>query len=107
VEGTRVETVLWGVLVVDLSVALALAGFVVVRRFVPMELRDTHNDNTAVIFGALYVMYGVSWSASPRTLPPTTTTTRREPPRLRPAAYRSYTAWRRVFPMGNGRRRRS
>ena len=90
-EGTRVETVLWGVLVVDLSVALALAGFVVVRRFVPMELRDTHNDNTAVIFGAPYVMYGFL-VGSPRTLPPTTTTTRREPPRLRPAAYRSYTA---------------
>ena len=29
------------------------------RRFVPMGLRETHNDNTAVIFGALYVMYGL------------------------------------------------
>ncbi len=58
-EGAREETVLWGVLVVGLSVALALAGFAVVRRFVPIELRDTHNDNTAVIFGALYVMFGL------------------------------------------------
>ena len=56
-EGAREETVLWGVLVVGLSVALA--GFAVVRRFVTMELRETHNDNTAVIFGALYVMYGL------------------------------------------------
>jgi hypothetical protein len=59
VEGAREETVLWGVLVVGLSVALALAGFAVVRRFVPIELRDTHNDNNAVIFGALYVMFGL------------------------------------------------
>jgi hypothetical protein len=50
-----VQTVLWGVLVVGLSVA----GFAVVRRFLPMDLRETHNANTAVIFGALYVMYGL------------------------------------------------
>jgi len=54
-----VQTVLWGVLIVGLSVALALLGFAVVRRFVPMEFRETHNANTAVIFGALYVMYGL------------------------------------------------
>ena len=53
------ETVLWGVLVVGLSVALAVAGFALVRRFVPMDLRETHNANTAVIFGALYVMHGL------------------------------------------------
>ncbi|MDP8900788.1 MAG: hypothetical protein M3N33_06495 [Actinomycetota bacterium] len=53
------QTVLWGVLVVGLSVAVALLGFAVVRRFVPMDLRETHNANTAVIFGALYVMYGL------------------------------------------------
>lgn len=52
-------TVLWGALFVGLSVALALLGFLVVRRFVPMEVRETHNANTAVIFGALYVMYGL------------------------------------------------
>jgi hypothetical protein len=54
-----VQTALWGVLVVGLSVALAVAGFAVVRRFVPMHLRESHNANTAVIFGALYVMYGL------------------------------------------------
>jgi hypothetical protein len=79
---------------VDLSVALALSGFAVVRRFVPMELRDAHNDNTAVIFGALYVMYGflVGFSAyfafdhydnAQRTAEAEAST------------YRSYTAWRR------------
>jgi hypothetical protein len=45
--------------VVGISVAAALAGFFVVRRVVPMEFRETHNANTAVIFGALYVMYGL------------------------------------------------
>lgn len=53
------QTVLWGVLVVGLSVALAVTGFAVVRRFVPIDLRETHNANTAVIFGALYVVYGL------------------------------------------------
>ncbi len=53
------QTFFWGVLVVGLSVALAVGGFAVVRRFVPMEFRETHNADTAVIFGALYVMYGL------------------------------------------------
>lgn len=53
------ETVLWGVLVVGVSVALAVAGFLVARRFVPFGLRESHNANTAVMFGALYVMYGL------------------------------------------------
>lgn len=50
---------MWGVLVVGLSVALAVAGFAVVRRFVPFDLRETHNVNTAVMFGAVYVLYGL------------------------------------------------
>ena len=50
---------MWGVLVVGLSVALAVAGFAVVRRFVPFDLRESHNVNTAVMFGALYVLYGL------------------------------------------------
>ena len=53
------ETVLWGVLVVGLSVAGAVVGFWVARRFVPLDLRESHNANTAVIFGALYVVYGL------------------------------------------------
>ncbi|HKH10298.1 MAG TPA: hypothetical protein VKA73_04055 [Rubrobacter sp.] len=52
-------TVLWGVLVVGLSVAGAVLGFAVVRRSVPMEFREAHNATIAVIFGALYVMYGL------------------------------------------------
>ncbi len=53
------QTVLWGVLIVGLSVVVAVAGFAAVRRFVPMDLRETHNANTAVMFGALYVLYGL------------------------------------------------
>lgn len=50
---------MWGVLIVGLSVALALLGFAAARRFVPFDLRETHNANTAVMFGALYVLYGL------------------------------------------------
>lgn len=53
------ETVLWGVLTVGVSVALALAGFLVARRLVSFDLREAQNSNTAVMFGALYVMYGL------------------------------------------------
>lgn len=53
------ETFFWGFLVVGGSVALALAGFLVARRLVSFDLREAHNSNTAVMFGALYVMYGL------------------------------------------------
>jgi len=54
-----VETVFWGVLSVGVSVALAVLGFAVARRLVPFDLREAQNSNTAVMFGALYVMYGL------------------------------------------------
>lgn len=53
------ETVFWGVGVVGGSVLLALAGFLVARTLVSFDLREAHNSNTAVMFGALYVMYGL------------------------------------------------
>lgn len=53
------EMVFWGVLVVGGSVALAVAGFSLARRVVPLDLRESHNSNIAVVFGALYVMYGL------------------------------------------------
>lgn len=49
----------WGVLTVAVSVALVLGRFAVARRLVPLGLREAHNANTAVMFGALYVMYGL------------------------------------------------
>jgi hypothetical protein len=42
-----------------LTVALAVAGLFVVRRLVPLPLRESHNAATGILFGALYVMYGV------------------------------------------------
>ena len=46
------EVVLRGVL----AGSVALAGFAVVRRVVPLDVREAHNGNTAV---ALYVIYGL------------------------------------------------
>ena len=53
------ETVFWGVGVVGVSVVLAFAGFLVARRLVSYDLREAHNSSIAVMFGALYVMYGL------------------------------------------------
>ena len=53
------ETVFWGIGSVGVSVGLALAGFLVARRLVSFDLREAQNSNTAVMFGALYVMYGL------------------------------------------------
>lgn len=51
--------VLVGTLVVTLIVVLAVAGLFVTRRLVPLPLRESHNAATGILFGALYVMYGV------------------------------------------------
>lgn len=57
--GRIVIAVLAGTLVVSLTVVLAVAGLFVVRRLVPLPLRESHNAATGILFGALYVMYGV------------------------------------------------
>ncbi len=54
-----VVTVLWGVVVVTVAVVLALAGLVLARRVLPFPVREAHNANTATMFGALYVIYGL------------------------------------------------
>jgi hypothetical protein len=54
-----VATVFWGVVVVTVAVALALAGLILARRVVPFPVREAHNANTATMFGALYVIYGL------------------------------------------------
>lgn len=53
------EAVFWGGLIVGGSVVLAVAGFFLMRRFVPLDLRESHNSSIAVMFGALYVLYGL------------------------------------------------
>jgi len=43
-----------------LSIGLAVAGLAVVQRLVPLELRQTHNAATGIIYAVLYVMFGVT-----------------------------------------------
>lgn len=58
--GLIVVTVFLDILVVSLSVGLAVAGMLVVRRFVPFSVRDAHNAAAGMIYAALYVMFGLS-----------------------------------------------
>lgn len=51
--------VLWGVVVVSVAVVVAVAGLLATQRLLSLELREAHNDNTAAIFAALYVMYAL------------------------------------------------
>lgn len=51
--------VFWGVVVVSLAVFLAVAGLVVSQRFLSLPLREAHNDNTAAMFSAVFVMYAL------------------------------------------------
>lgn len=42
-----------------LSVFVAVAGLVLAQRLVPLELRESHTAAIGIIYGALYVMFGV------------------------------------------------
>jgi hypothetical protein len=44
-----VPTVFFGALVVSLAVVLAVGGLALVRRLVPLPLRQAHNTSTATI----------------------------------------------------------
>lgn len=59
-------TTLWGILAVSVTVGFAVAGLMLLHRFVPLALREEHNDTMATLFGALYVTYAliVGFSAS-------------------------------------------
>lgn len=54
-----VATAVWGALIISLSVLLAVGGLIMVQRLVPLALRESHNAATGIIYGALYVMFGV------------------------------------------------
>jgi hypothetical protein len=53
------QTVLYGVLVVGGCCLLALAGFELVHRLVPVASRQRHNDVAGFIYAALGVIYAV------------------------------------------------
>ena len=90
----------WGVLTVAVSVALVLGRFAVARRLVPVGLREAHNANTAVMFGALYVMYGLIVGFSTYFVAYQYDTAQKSAQETRPGAWRRSTAWRKL--PGNG-----
>ena len=59
VSVSGLSTVLVGGLVISLSVLLAVAGLIFVQHRVPLELRQAHNVPLGLIYGALYVTFGV------------------------------------------------
>ena len=52
-------TVLLGGLIILLSVLLAVAGLIFAQHRIPLELRQGHNVPLGLIYGALYVTFGV------------------------------------------------
>ena len=52
-------TAIWGIVGVSVAVTVAVAGLILVQRLVPFSVREAHNNHTATMFGALYVMYGL------------------------------------------------
>jgi uncharacterized protein (DUF983 family) len=53
-------TTFYGFLIVLASVVVAVAGLMMVRRLVPLSLRERNNTPIGTIYAALYVMFGVS-----------------------------------------------
>lgn len=47
-----------------LCVSLALVGLLLVRRLVPLPLRESANPVTGIIYGATYVLYGITLAFS-------------------------------------------
>jgi hypothetical protein len=47
-----------------LYVSLALAGLLLVRRLVPLPIRESANAVTGIIYGAIYVLYGITLAFS-------------------------------------------
>jgi Protein of unknown function (DUF4239) len=53
------STVLLGGLILSLSMLLAVAGLIFAQHRIPLELREAHNVPIGLIYGALYVTFGV------------------------------------------------
>lgn len=47
-----------------LCVSFALAGLLLVRRLVPLPIRESANAVTGIIYGAIYVLYGITLAFS-------------------------------------------
>jgi hypothetical protein len=53
------STLLLGALILSLSMLLGITGLVIAQHWIPLELRKTHNVPISIIYGALYVTFGV------------------------------------------------
>lgn len=55
---------LFGGAVVLASVLAAIAGLILARRLIPLDVRERHTTATGTIYAALYVMFGLSVGVS-------------------------------------------
>jgi hypothetical protein len=53
------STVLLGGLIISLAMLFAIAGLIFAQHRIPLELREAHNVPLGLIYGALYVTFGV------------------------------------------------
>ena len=54
------STVLSGMLILSLAILLAVSGLIFAQRRIPLRLRQAHNVPISIIYGALYVTFGVT-----------------------------------------------
>ena len=53
------STFLLGGLILSLAILLAVSGLIFAQHRIPLELRQSHNVPISIIYGALYVTFGV------------------------------------------------
>jgi Protein of unknown function (DUF4239) len=53
------STVLLGGLILSLAILLAVSGLIFAQHRIPLELRQSHNVPISIIYGALYITFGV------------------------------------------------
>ena len=54
-----VWTAFLGIAMVSLAAVLAAAGAMIVQHLVPVQMRKSHNVAIGIIYGGLYVLFGV------------------------------------------------
>jgi hypothetical protein len=53
------STILLGALILSLAMVLAVSGLIFAQHRIPLEFRQSHNVPISIIYGALYVTFGV------------------------------------------------
>ena len=54
-----VTTLFWGILIVGAITAVAATGALFVRRWIPVEILERHNDVAGFIYAVIGVVYAV------------------------------------------------